>query len=298
MPGATPDWLQHSTNLVGVPTGLLASEAFNRHPVPLHINGVREFNAGLFRLLNETESLAEAGFMFLRFTERLFALGEAHEGRREDAARRFRSSYLRLLQGWNFDANGPQGAVLKGWVESRFGLLPTFHREPLRRFGSDAWMRYVEEKMSNRFHNNAINAQLDLLYEFCQWAIARFGVPARRHVTLYRGVNNFDEQRLLSTPEPVAVAPGPPGEPRKRGAARRFPGSGEQARELVVRLNNLSSFSFSRETAEQFGDWILEASVPVVKLLYFNGLLAKVPLRGEGECLVLGGDYRMRAAYW
>lgn len=270
MPGEVPEWLQHSTNLVGVPTGLLASEAFNRHPVALHISGVREFNAGLFRLLNETDSPAEAARMFQRFTDRLFALDEPHEGRR-DGARRFRSSYVRLLQGWNFDANGPQGAVLKGWVESRFGLTPTFHREPLARFGSAAWMRYVEDKMCSRFHNNAINAQLDLLYEFCQWAIARFGLPARRHVTLYRGVNNFDEQRLLC------------------GADTRAP---------LVRLNNLSSFSFSRETAEEFGDWILETSVPVVKLLYFNGLLPNVPLRGEGECLVIGGDYRVRAAYW
>ena len=32
----------HSTNLVGVPTGLLASVAFNEFPIPLHISGTRE----------------------------------------------------------------------------------------------------------------------------------------------------------------------------------------------------------------------------------------------------------------
>ena len=33
----------HSSNLVGVPTGLLASIAYNDHPVPLRIAGVRGF---------------------------------------------------------------------------------------------------------------------------------------------------------------------------------------------------------------------------------------------------------------
>jgi hypothetical protein len=34
--------------------------------------------------------------------------------------------------------------VLKGWVESRFGLSPRHHGEPLREPGSAAWQRYVE----------------------------------------------------------------------------------------------------------------------------------------------------------
>ena len=47
--------------------------------------------------------------------------------------------------------------------------------------------------MSSRFHNNAIWVQLDLLFEFCQWAIGRFAFPEQTHVTLYRGVNAFDD---------------------------------------------------------------------------------------------------------
>ena len=35
------------------------------------------------------------------------------------------------------------GAVLKGWVESRFGLVPAFHRQRLQRFPSPAWVRYL-----------------------------------------------------------------------------------------------------------------------------------------------------------
>src|SRR5664280_131237 len=38
------DAVGHSTNLVGLPTELLASCAFNDHPVRLHISGVREMN--------------------------------------------------------------------------------------------------------------------------------------------------------------------------------------------------------------------------------------------------------------
>ena len=63
--------------------------------------------------------------------------------------------------------------MLKGWVESRFGLFPTYHREPLRKFNSQAWARYVDDKMGSRFHNNAILSQLDLLYEFAQWTLRR-----------------------------------------------------------------------------------------------------------------------------
>jgi len=30
--------------------------------------------------------------------------------------------------GWMFNSNGFEGAVLKGWVESRFGIIPNFIR--------------------------------------------------------------------------------------------------------------------------------------------------------------------------
>jgi NAD+---dinitrogen-reductase ADP-D-ribosyltransferase len=71
----------------------------------------------------------------------------------QQGRRRYRASYLRLLRGWAYDNNGAEGAVLKGWVESRFGLVPTYHKEKITRFASSAWIRYVEEKMASRFHN-------------------------------------------------------------------------------------------------------------------------------------------------
>lgn len=258
----------HSTNLVGVPTGLLASTAFNAHPLSLSISGAREMNPGLFRVLNAAPDQAEAAQVFRHYMEILFDLVPGVDDARP---RRFRSSYLKLLEGWGFDSNSAQGAVLKGWVESRFGLLPSFHKSVLGRFPSHAWMSYIEEKMGNRFHINSINLQLDLLYEYCQWALARFWRPGQRHVTLYRGVNCWEE-----------VEQNPP--PRRAGS-------------FITRLNNLVSFSFSRARADEFGDWILEAQVPLVKILFYNDLLARHPLKGEAECLVIGGEYEVSAAY-
>ena len=259
----------HSTNLVGIPTGLLASTAFNEHPLPLHISGTREANYGLFQRLRETADQHAAAAVFQEYMYLVFGLqGGAREN---EGPRRFHSSYLKLLSGWGFDSNNPQGAVLKGWVESRFGLLPTYHKQPLKRFSSPAWMGYIEEKMSSRFHNNSINLQLDLLYEFSQWAIVRFGLPGRRHVTLYRGENHFEEQRQIG--------------PR-------------EGRWMTVRLNNLVSFTANRETACEFGDFILEVQVPVVKILFFNNLLPRHSLNGEWEYLAIGGEYRVRASYY
>ena len=145
----------HSTNLVGIPTGLLASAAFNEFPLPLSINGVREMNRPFFDHLQEAQSGAEAAAFFEGYMSLLFGLDGGALAGDEGAKRRFRSSYRRLLEGWGFDSNGPEGAVLKGWVESRFGLLPTFHKEALRRFPAPSWIAYVEEKMSSRFHTTA-----------------------------------------------------------------------------------------------------------------------------------------------
>ena len=44
--------------------------------------------------------------------------------------------YLRVVRGWAFDPDGREAAVLKGWVESRFGLMPRHHGESLREAGS------------------------------------------------------------------------------------------------------------------------------------------------------------------
>jgi len=261
--------VSHRTNFVGIPTEVLASAAFNEHPQRLRISGACVTNPALFRMLDDSTSTEEGADAFQKYMAAVFGIDSAPV-RREDGTR-FHASYRQLLQGWGFDANSRQGAVLKGWVESRFGLMPTFHRQQLGHYPSPAWMRYVTEKMSGRFHNNSIYQQLDLLYEFCQWMLAHYCWPGRSHLTLYRGVNDFDEHALV----------------------RRF-----GRREALVYQNNLVSFSDQREVAEQFGDTILEARIPLVKLLFFNGLLPGPVLTGEGEYLVIGGEYRVKMTYF
>ncbi len=261
----------HSTNLVGLPTGLLASAAFNDHPQPLHVAGAREMNRPLFDMLAEADGPDDAALAFETYMAAVFGLDPEQQYRTDrEGRRRYRSSYFRLLRGWGWDSSGPEGAVLKGWVESRFGLFPTYHTGPLGRFPSQPWLAYVEQKMSSRFHNNAILSQLDLLYEFCQWALAHYGAGTP-HATMYRGVNDFSEHPIVARLD---------------------------RRQVVVRLNSLVSFTASRDVASCFGDTILEAQVPLVKVLFHKDLLPRHGLQGEDEYLVIGGDYRVKAAYF
>lgn len=256
----------HSSNLVGVPTGLLQSASFNEFPIPLSIRGVREAHADLFDELSLCCSLEKAQQIFSTYMDTLFSLSVKRDG-----TRRFHSSYLRLLQDWGFNSNSPAGAVLKGWVESRFGIFPTFHKVPIRRFNSPEWVDYVEEKMSTRFNNNNIFAQLDVLYEFSQWVLRRFVATGRKHLTLYRGTNDLRDQQLLQQLD---------------------------TRSAIVRFNNLLSFTSHRDIADEFGDTIIEVEVPIIKILFFNELRSRCLLRGEAEYLVIGGDYRVGMSYY
>jgi ADP-ribosyl-[dinitrogen reductase] hydrolase len=63
-----------------------------------------------------------------------------------------------------------------------------------------------------------------------------------------------------------------------------------------MRLNNLVSFSTTRELACCFGDWVLQAQVPLCKLVLVPGLLDTASLQGEAEVLALGGLYEVEAA--
>jgi NAD+--dinitrogen-reductase ADP-D-ribosyltransferase len=156
-------------------------------------------------------------------------------------------------------------------VESRFGIFPTYHKQIIHRIASPPWVTYVEEKMSSRFHNNAIYVQLDLLFEFCQWALAHFAAPDTEHLTLYRGVNSFEEHQIVTRIDKQNV---------------------------IMRLNNLTSFSADREIADCFGDTVLTVRVPVAKVAFFSRLLSTNLLKSEREYLVVGGEYRVSASYF
>jgi NAD+---dinitrogen-reductase ADP-D-ribosyltransferase len=258
----------HSSNLVNIAPRDLGSWRFNDEPLVLRIAGVREFNRNLFEMLDQTETPAEAADAFENYIHAAFGI-DPEQRDRSGSRRRFRSSYMRLLRGWGYDANSPEGAVIKGWVESRFGLLPTHHKQQIDAASVDAWTTYVSEKMSTRFHDNSIYVQLDLLYEFCQWQIRRFEA-GKAHVTLFRGTNEFDETKVVQQID---------------------------RRTVVMRFNNVVSFTKDRDTAGCFGHHILEARVPTSKILFFNTLLPQHPLKAEGEHLVIGGEYRVVVSY-
>ncbi len=273
-----PTVFGQSTNLVGLPTPLLGGADFNEHPLPMHISGCREMNPSLWEMLSRAEDLHDAGDAFYCYMMAMFGIDPEQQDSRSvevqrdgRTVRRYLSSFLRLLKGWGYDSNSPEGAVLKGWVESRFGLFPTYHRAPITCVFGPVWIRYVEEKISSRFHNNAILTQLDMLYEFCQWALGTYAARGESHRLLFRGTNNFDEHQIIKRLD---------------------------KRQVLIRLNNLVSFSEDRDVAGCFGDTILSVRVPVSKIVFFNTLLPVHPLKGEGEFLVIGGEYRVTASYF
>ena len=173
---------------------------------------------------------------------------------------RAKASFVRVLRGWSFDSDSRDAAVLKGWVESRFGLIPRYHGQPLRDPSGEAYRRYLEMRSHGLYGTNALEAQFDLVYAFCQLQLG-LRHPGARHVTLYRGVNRMADHEVLS-----------------RGEGGRH----------VILLNNLSSFTCSRERACEFGDYILEVEVPLSKIFFYCGLLPG-GLQGEDEFLVIGG---------
>ncbi len=164
-------------------------------------------------------------------------------------------------------ANGPAGAVLKSWVESRFGLLATFHKG---RLADDRAAREALMLDRTRGAAKSIGAlmQLDLLYTFCQDELRR-RFPDEKWKTLYRGTHDSEEYTVQT---------------RTAGAKRA----------ALVQLNNLSSFTSDPEVAWEFGSSAWEVKVPFAKIVFFSGLLPKSCLAGESEHLVLGGYYNVR----
>jgi NAD+--dinitrogen-reductase ADP-D-ribosyltransferase len=172
-----------------------------------------------------------------------------------------------MIRGWSFDADGTEGAALKGWVESRFGLLPRHHGGPIRDFSGQPYRRYLEMRATALYGTNALESQLDLLYSYCQYELAKQH-PNDTHLTLYRGVNRVDEHETIST---------------------------QENKQRVVLLNNLNSFTANRERADEFGDYLLTTQVPLSKVFCFTSLLPGM-LQGEDEYTVIGGLYEVSIA--
>jgi NAD+--dinitrogen-reductase ADP-D-ribosyltransferase len=255
----------HPINFCDIPPWVIASRHFNHHPRRLKIQGVRDNHARLFKLLESLSDQGERGRQFHDYMDVAFQL---HQWEREDTQggrKSLKNSYLRFLRGWMFEANSLEGAVLKGWVESRMGLPPTFHHAAITDLHDDVYQRFLKERMQGSVRTNAIMAQLDLLYEFVQYELHR-SEPLMTHLRLWRGIHDFDEARVLE----------------------RLDG-----RRRLVRLNNLVSFTSDFERAWEFGSKVLQAEVPTCKVFFRGDLLPSNLLKGEGEVMVIGGEYEV-----
>lgn len=266
-------------NRCNLPAVILGSLSYQRNPAPLMLDGVEELHRDLFQRLDRLESPAERALIFQDYVTVHFLLEWPEEAGLTEAGRqrgkaRSKATYVRALRGWSFDSDSREGAVLKGWVESRFGLLPRYHGMPLRDPGGDGFRRYTEARAQGLYGTNALEAQFDLLYAYCQYEITRRH-PQARHVTLYRGVNRMGDHEVLGTP-----------------GERDEAGQGERGIRRIVLFNNLSSFTCNRERASEFGDHILSVDVPLTKILFYCGLLPGL-VQGEEEFLVIGGAYEV-----
>ena len=272
-PPVLPKLARLPINRCNLPAAILGGLTFQRTPAALAIDGVASLHRPLFELLDDIGEVKERAQRFVGYMASHFSLEQpAQAGLTSDQPRRrAKANYLRVVRGWAFDADGREAAVLKGWVESRFGLLPRHHGESLREPGSPAWQRYVAMRAAGLYGTNALESQLDLLYAYCQYELAR-QFPQRTHLRLYRGVNRLLDHEVIAESESECV-----------------PGT------KVVLLNNANSFSRSRERAGEFGDSVLSVDVPLPKITFFSDLLPGM-LKAEDEYVVIGGLYRVRLA--
>lgn len=255
-----------SYNHCNLPPWVIASRHFNDNPQLIELMGVRRANKFLFQRLDEIDSAEGRAVFFNDYMSVKFQLHQWEEQTTDKARKSIKNSYLRFLRGWGMESNSIEGAVLKGWVESRIGLSPTFHKERIPGIHSEEYYRFAIDRMKGSERTNAINSQLDLLYEYSQFELGK-KFPGERWLKLYRGVFNEDEHELL---EVIGK------------------------RERLVRLNNLSSFTSHEERAWEFGFTVWEVQVPICKIFFFNELLPNSIMKWEGEFIVFGGEYQVK----
>ena len=188
-----PTHARLSINHCNLPAAILGSLTFQRHPVTLQLDGVRELHAALLDSLDRRVNPGERAEYFKAYMRSSFLLDypdEAGFDSHSGGAARYKSDYLRLLRGWLFDPDGMEAAVLKSWVESRFGLLPRNHHGPLGDFSRHNYQIYLADRSAGLYNSNALESQLDLLYSYCQYELHR--QDRTSHLILYRGINYLE----------------------------------------------------------------------------------------------------------
>ncbi|MEI7817881.1 MAG: NAD(+)--dinitrogen-reductase ADP-D-ribosyltransferase [Desulfuromonadales bacterium] len=254
-----------SFNNCNLPPWVIASRHFNDNPHTLEIQGVKEGNRFFFDKLATLDHQEERAVTFNDYMSVKFQLHQ-WQNQTETARRSLKNSYLRYLRGWMMDSNSIEGAVLKRWVESRMGITPTFHNSRIDSIHSQAYFDYSVAVMKGSARTNAIQSQLDILYVYCQYEL----IKKYRHtvtIPLFRGTYDASEHELIEQID---------------------------KRTQIVRLNNLASFTSDEERAWEFGSTVWEVQVPLCKIFFYNDLLPGSIMKGEGEYLVIGGEYRIR----
>lgn len=254
-------------NRCNLPAVILGSYTFQQHPVPLSIDGVATLHRDLLRRLERINDAGNRAQQFIDYMTVHFRLHAPEAVGLTEPSRlnRSKADYRRLLRGWAFDAEGRDAAVMKGWAESRFGLLPRFHQVPIHSSDDNAYHAYQLAVAEGLYNTNSLEAQLDLLYTYCQYELRRQH-PAQTHITLYRGSNGIERIKMA-------------------GAAA--------AATTTLLLNNLNSFSSDLERASEFGDRVFSIAVPLSKIVFYSALIPKY-LKAENEFIVLGGVYECR----
>lgn len=255
-----------SMNRCNLPPWVIASKHYNANPQIIEIQGVRHNGRPLFEKLDAEEDPEKRGMIFHDFMDVRYQLHQWEREKTKNSRKSLKNSYLRFLRGWLFDSNSVEGAVLKGWVESRLGLAPTFHHEPINDIHSEAYFRYTVDRMKGSARTNAILSQFDLLYEFVQYELKR-RFTGQTHLTLYRGIYDFAEHQIFEK---------------------------HDKHHYLLRLNNLNSFTDNFEKAWEFGSRVMQTEVPLNKVFFMGGLLPRSLFKGEGELMVFGGEFEVK----
>lgn len=260
-------------NRCNLPASILGSLVFQQYPTQLFIDGVLQLHAQLFTTLDQIPTPEKRALNFQDYMKASFLLDNLDGAGLtpcgdQPGKNRGKADYIRLLRGWMFNADHIEGAVLKGWVESRFGLLTRFHQGLMTDYNGHPYLLFQAMRATGLYNTNALEAQLDLLYSYCQYELARR--EPQSHLQLYRGSNNVADYKLSTQPSTKQ----------------------DEASYRII-LNNLNSFTNTPEQADTFGDHILYGAIPCAKIMYFPGLLPGV-LQGENEYLVLGGLYQLK----
>ncbi|ABK43714.1 NAD(+)--dinitrogen-reductase ADP-D-ribosyltransferase [Magnetococcus marinus MC-1] len=262
-----PSHVQQRFNRCNLTADILGSLAYQKHPVPLQIVGTADLHHRLFKHLDTIKKKRLRAEYFQDYMTVHFTLEAPEEAGYTPGSRyqRIKTDYRRILRGWLFNPDGREAAVIKGWVLSRFGLLPRWHDGVLDDCHSPAYQKYLQMQANGLYNTNALESQLDMVYAYCQYELKK-RFPGQIHWMLYRGVNTVDQYEIL--------AKGPKGR-------------------HVVLLNNLNSFTEDRDRADEFGDYIMEMEIPFYKVFCYNALFPGL-LKGEEEVMVVGGLYDVR----